>query len=221
MFEPSAATPSKKDPLACEVNMCWLDSLQLENNRFRERIDPEHLPVQRIPSSFAVITCMDPRVNLEAIGIFPFSETGSGRSAVRVMRTIGAMADQRSLVVGIFLAGVREIAVVMHTDCGCCHAFSKIDVIVDNLQNNLATDQFQEFKNTIGEPFTENLRTWLKAFETPKDAVKREIATIRSYPFVPKTVILHGLVYEISTGKVEVVVNGYDEQKIAPAEKTS
>lgn len=130
---------------SAEIDTRWLDSLQLGNARFRERIDSEHLPVERMPSSVAVITCMDPRVNLEAIGILPFSETGRGCSAVRVMRTIGAMADPRSLVVGIFLAGVRELAVVMHTDCGCCHAFYKIDVIVDNLQNNLTADQFQQF----------------------------------------------------------------------------
>lgn len=193
-----------------KLNSRWLDAIQFENTQFRGRIDPDKLPVQRTPSSVGVITCMDPRVNLEAIGIPSFSETGENGSSIRVIRTIGAMAEPRSLMIGIFLAGIRELVIVMHTDCGCCLAFSKIDVIVSNMQNSLAPPQFQEFKNTIGEPFRENLRVWLKAFENPREAVKHEIAAIRSYPFIPQQLIIHGLLYELASGNIEVVVNGYD-----------
>ena len=153
---------------------------------------------------------MDPRVNLEAIGLPCFSEKGEGGSSIRVIRTIGAMAEPRSLMIGIFLAGIRELVIVMHTDCGCCLAFSKIDVIVSNMQNSLSPSQFQDFKNTIGEPFRENLRVWLKVFEDPRDAVKKEIVAIKSYPFIPQQLIIHGLLYELASGKIEVIVNGYD-----------
>lgn len=200
-----------------ELGSRWLDIIQFENTQFRGRIHSDKLPVQRTPSSVGVITCMDPRVNLAAIGIPCFTETGENGSSVRVMRTIGAMAEPRSLIIGIFLAGIRELAIVMHTDCGCCLAFSKIDLIVSNLQNNLASAQLREFKNTIGEPFRENLRVWLKAFEDPRVAVRQEIAAIRLYPFVPKQLIIHGLLYELASGNIEVVVNGYDEQKASPS----
>ena len=189
----------------------WLDIIQSENAKFRERIHADKLPVLRAPGTVGVITCIDPRVNLEAIGMPRGTDAGDSSSSVRVIRTIGAMAEPRSLVVGIFLAGIRELAIVMHTDCGCCLAFTKINVIVSNLQNSLSSAQFQEFKNTIGEPFVENLRVWLKAFEDPREAVKHEIAIIRSYPFIPQQLIIHGLLYELASGNVEVVVNGYDE----------
>ena len=189
----------------------WLETILLENARFRGRVHPAKLPVQRTPGSVAVITCMDPRVNLEAMGIPPFTEAGENASPVRVIRTIGAMAEPRSLVVGIFLAGIREIAIVMHTDCGGCLAFSRIDAIISNLQNNLTMTQLQEFRNIIGEPFRENLRAWLKAFEDPREAVKQEIAALKSLPFMPEHVIIHGLLYELASGNIEVVLNGYDQ----------
>ncbi|WP_018233900.1 carbonic anhydrase [Thioalkalivibrio thiocyanodenitrificans] len=51
---------------------------------------------------------------------------------------------------------------------------------------------------------------WLKAFEDPRDAVRQEVADIRALPFMPRDVVVHGLVYELSSGRVEVVVNGYE-----------
>jgi carbonic anhydrase len=186
----------------------WLDQIVAENSKFNARIHPDKLPIARMPGP-AVITCMDPRVNLESVGISGFSGEGEGESSVRIIRTLGAMADNRSLLVGIFLAGVREIVLLMHTDCGCCLAYSKIDVIVENMKNRLSSEAFRAFKAEIGEPFAERLRTYLKAFEDPHKAVKKEIESIRRIPFVPDELILHGLLYELNSGKVEVVVNGY------------
>jgi carbonic anhydrase len=188
----------------------WLDEILLENERFRHRVSPDMLPVQRTPGSLAVITCMDPRVNLEAIGIPGFSPQGEGSSSVRIIRTIGAMAEPRSLIIGNFLAGIREVVILMHTDCGCCLAYSKIDTIIENMNASLTDFQLQAFKAEIGEPFRENLIEWLKVFEDPREAVKKEIESIRSLPYISKEMVFHGLVFEISSGNVEVVVNGYD-----------
>ncbi len=110
----------------------WLDEITTANKRFRERIEPEKLPTARA-LGHAVITCMDPRVNLEAIGIPGFDSTGEGTSTVRIIRTLGGVADDRSLLVGIFLARIQEVTLVMHTDCGECLAYTNIDVIADNL----------------------------------------------------------------------------------------
>ena len=191
----------------------WLESIVRENERFRKRISPDKLPAQRTPGSLAVITCMDPRVNLEAIGIPGFTQNGSGSSSVRVIRTIGAMAEPRSLVIGIFLAGIREVVVLMHTDCGCCLAYSKLDTIIENMNSQLTESQIQAFKATIGEPFRERLSDWLKVFEDPRDAVRKEIASIQSLPFVPSSVVFHGLLYDLASGSIEVVVNGYEKSQ--------
>ena len=187
----------------------WLEQITLANQTFRARIQPEQLPVARIPGQ-AVITCMDPRVNLEAIGIPPFEESGAGSSAVRIIRTLGGIAENRSLIVGIYLAGFREIVVMMHTDCGGCLAYSKMDVIVENMQQRLSPAAFQAWQSQIGDPFTGKLREYLHAFQEPRAALEQEIARIHALPFIPDDLIVHGLLYELQSGKIEIIVNGYN-----------
>ena len=193
-----------------EKQSTWLDGIVAANAAFIGRVHIDKLPVARTPSPYAVITCMDPRVNLECIGIRPFGDEGEGRSHVRVIRTIGGMSDSRSLVIALFLAGVQELAIVMHTDCGCCLAASKIDTIVQNLERTLGNARFGHFRAQIGEPFGERLGIWLKVFRDPRDAVRREVQLVRGLPFVPESVPVHGMVFELATGKIDVVVNGYD-----------
>ena len=203
------ATDSELGKNMHEIGPRWLDTILFENAKFQARVDSDKLPAQRMPGTVAVITCMDSRVNLEAIGIPQASAAGEITSPIRIIRTIGAMPESRSLVVGIFLAGIREIAIVMHTDCGCCLAYSKIDTIVSNLENNLTEVQLLTFRESIGKPFRENLRKWLRAFEDPREALKREIAEIKSLPFMPQQVAIHGLLYELASGNIDLVVNGY------------
>lgn len=189
--------------------MSWLDSILDENRRFGQQIQADELPTERQPCPYAVVTCMDPRVNLAAVGIPPFEPTGASHSQVRVIRTLGGIAEERSLVVGIHLAGFKEVAVLMHTDCGCSVAFAKADTIVENLEANLSPEQWQQFRESLGEPVRDRLRTWLHAFEDPRQAVTNEVEAIKAHPFVPDSLVVHGLVYDLSSGTVEVVVNGY------------
>lgn len=190
--------------------MSWLDEILEDNKKFREGINTEALPQERQPYPYGVVTCMDPRVNLAAAGVPPFRLTGEIQSQARVIRTLGGIADKRSLVVGIHLAGLKEIAVLMHTDCGCSVAYSKIDTLIENMQANLSPQKWREFKKTVGDPVREKLIEWLHAFQDPKEAVTKEVEAIKGYPFVPESLIVHGLVYDLSSGKIEIVVNGYE-----------
>jgi carbonic anhydrase len=152
---------------------------------------------------------MDPRVNLEALGVEPFDARGGSKSDVRVIRTIGAIAEDRSLIVGIHLAGISEFAIIMHTDCGNCLAKQRITAISESLTNRLDPQAFADLKARVGEPWPASLVEYLRAFDDPREAVEREVASLRRNVIVPPTVIIHGLVYTLATGVLEVVVNGY------------
>ena len=65
------------------------------------------------------------------------------------------------------------------------------------------------FKAALGEPFRERLREYLKAFPDPFEAVEKEVSAIKELPFAPDNLVVHGLVYTLATGAVEVVVDGY------------
>ena len=188
--------------------MTWLEEITAANGIFRSSIDINALPVRRAPGPFAIITCMDPRVNLQSVGIDPFKGNGASGSNVRVIRTLGGMAEDRSLAVGIHLAGFKEVAVLMHTDCGCSLAYTKIDVLIDNLCASLGHEKLAQFKAQIGEPFRGNLRKWLCAFQDPRQAVSDEVKRIKAKPYVPADVKMHGLLYHLGSGEIEVVVDG-------------
>ena len=190
--------------------MGWLNSMLKENDKFRQRVHTDLLPIERQPCPYAVVTCMDPRVNLAAVGVSPFEPTGKIQSQVRVIKTLGSIAEERSLVAGIHLAGFKEIAIIMHTDCGCSLAYSKIDTLIGNMQSNLSPEKWNEFKGQVGEPVRDRLREWLHAFQDPRQAVRKEVQAIKDHPFTPESLIVHGLVYDLSSGAIEVVVNGYE-----------
>lgn len=193
--------PTPNDP--------WLSTLLARNAAFRAKADPARLPVARTPGRFGLVTCMDPRLNPAALGLDGFGPDGGGGGGVRVIRTIGGMADDRSLIVGIHLAGIREFAFVTHTDCGNCLAKARIDAIADSLRATMPADDHKAFAASIGGDDPATLVAYLKAFDDPRVAVEREIAAVRRKPFVPADVILHGLVYDLSTATLELVVDGY------------
>lgn len=187
----------------------WLEQIIEANHAFTTRIEVDALPVARQPGP-AIITCMDPRVNLEAIGIPQFAQNGSGTSSVRIIRTIGGIAEHRSLLIGLFLAGIREIVVLIHTDCGCCLAHSRIDTLIENMQKSLSPADFEAYKSQFPDPFSNALRTDLKTFDDPYIAVAKEVSRIKNLIFTPDDLIVHGLVYDLQSGKVEIIVNGYE-----------
>ena len=194
--------PTPNDP--------WLSTLLARNAAFRASADPARLPIARTPGRYALVTCMDPRLNAAALGLDGFGTDGAGGGDVRVIRTIGGMADDRSLIVGIHLAGIREFVFVTHTDCGNCLAKARIDAIADSLRATMPDDDYKAFTASIGGDDPTALVAYLKAFDDPRAAVAREISAVRRKPFVPTDVILHGLVYDLATATLEVVVDGYD-----------
>ena len=90
-----------------------------------------------------------------------------------------------------------------------CLAKAKIDKVVGNLGTLIDEVDYNDFRASIGEPFSEKLIEHLKAFDDPHQAVRREVDMVRRKPFVPNDIVLHGLVYELETGRLEVVVDGY------------
>ena len=192
----------------------WLAQLLSRNHAYRDSLDPQELPVARTAGRFGLITCMDPRINPAALGITSFTAGGAGTSSVRIIRTIGAMAEDRSLIVGIHLAGIREFAIVMHTDCGNCLAKAKIATIADSLRETMAPQAHAAFRERLGEPHHQGLLNYLKAFDDPYQAVVQEVAAVRAKAFVPRDVVLHGLVYDLASAKLDLVVDGYDSATV-------
>jgi carbonic anhydrase len=56
-----------------------------------------------------------------------------------------------------------------------------------------------------------DIRKWLHGFNSVEESVKESVELIKKHPLIPKDIKVHGLIIDPETGKLEVVVNGYEK----------
>jgi len=153
------------------------------NNDFAESFDDQHL-TGRALKGLAIITCMDSRISpLEIVGMNP--------GDVKILRNAGARVTDdvlRTLVLATFLLGVNRILVMPHTDC------------------RMASATEQEIHNTIYADHGVDTRS--VEFRTVSDqlgALQGDIARIRTYPLLAPGVAVGGALFDVHTGKLNVI----------------
>jgi carbonic anhydrase len=131
----------------------------------------------------AILACMDARLTVEA---FLGLRTGDAH----IIRNAGGLATDdaiRSLVISQELLGTEEVLVVEHTDCGML-AF-KDDAVHKRLTERTGADV----------PIT------FGAFGDLESNLRAQVERIRTHPWI-KDVPVHGLVFEVETGRLREVV---------------
>ncbi len=182
-----------------------IDEILAYNERF---VEQTHLPtIGHAPRrSMAVVTCMDCRL----VQMFE-QALGLERGDVLELRTAGATISEneregaandliRSLAGGVYLLGVREVAVIGHTQCGLAHADPT--ALVASMQA-LGVDPPKLIEQEkLGD--IQGLLRWFGVFNDVHVNVREVVNVIRSSPYLPK-IPVHGLVIDIITGKLELV----------------
>ena len=185
-----------------------IDEILDHNERFVQRNTLSsigHAPRRRM----AVVTCMDCRL----VQMFE-QALGLERGDVLELRTAGATISKperadgandliRSLAGGIYLLGVREVAVIGHTQCGLAHA--NPTALTASMQALGVDPQALIEKEKLGN--VQGLINWLGAFDDVHINVKEVVNVIRDSPYLPK-IPVHGLVIDINTGELEMVDRG-------------
>lgn len=185
-----------------------IDEILDHNERFVQRNTLSsigHAPRRRM----AVVTCMDCRL----VQMFE-QALGLERGDVLELRTAGATISKperadgandliRSLAGGIYLLGVREVAVIGHTQCGLAQA--NPTALTASMQALGVDPQALIEKEKLGN--VQGLMDWLGAFDDVHINVKEVVNVIRDSPYLPK-IPVHGLVIDINTGELEVVDRG-------------
>lgn len=185
-----------------------LDEIMQKNAQFVEHLPYSYLhrndDVSKYPEkALAIYTCMDTR-------LVEFLEPAMGitRGQAKIIKAAGNMVtgpfDEviRSLMVAVYELGVKEIAVVGHEDCGMAHSTS-----ASLKEKMLDRGVSPEAISSIEKEF----ESWVDAFSHPYDNVKNAVAAIRNNPLLPDDVPVHGLIFCPKSGKINIVVNGYDK----------
>jgi carbonic anhydrase len=152
-----------------------------QNERFAEAFDRSALTAAPL-TGLAILTCMDARIDVE-------DACGLRVGDAHIIRNAGALASDdviRSLVVSQQLLGTREIVVIGHTRCGLHGA----DEAVLREQVELTTG----FDTDMG----------FGAFADLDAMVREQVELLRDEPALLE-VPVHGLVYEVETGRLRPV----------------
>lgn len=152
-----------------------------ENERYAAQFDHSALPLPP-GRKLAVLACMDARLTVEDV-------LGLRTGDAHIIRNAGGLATDdaiRSLVISQNLLGTEEVIVIEHTGCGML-TFQDDDVHRD-LVKKTGTDVDLAFH----------------AFPDVESNLREQVRRIRAHPWV-KDVPVHGLVFEVETGRLREV----------------
>jgi carbonic anhydrase len=148
---------------------------------------------------FAILTCMDARLD-------PAKYAGFSEGDAHVIRNAGGRASDdaiRSLVISYKLLGTREFFVIHHTDCGM--EFFSNEVMRGLLASSLETAELTPtgFRDVGRGPGSSEgaYIEWL-TIRDQAQAVVEDVERIRNHPLVPRSIPIHGFVYDVRSGKL-------------------
>ncbi len=135
----------------------------------------------RAAKGLAIVTCMDSRISpLDILGLQP--------GDVKILRNAGARVTDdvlRTLVLATWLLNVNRVLVLPHTEC------------------KMASGTEAEIHEAIFEE--SGIDTRGIEIRTVKDqdaALATDLQRIRSYPLLPKNLVVAGAIYDVHTGKI-------------------
>jgi carbonic anhydrase len=151
---------------------------------------------------FAILTCMDARID-------PAKLAGLAEGDAHVVRNAGGRASDdaiRSLVISHKLLATDEWFVIHHTDCGML-TFTD-EVMRGLLEKSLDTATLENgrWRDVGRDPGSVEGQyiDWL-AFSNLEGSVVHDVRRLRAHPLVPRSLPIHGYVYDVRTGRLTAV----------------
>lgn len=164
--------------------MSELDDLVAANERYAASFSGVHLP-GTAARGLAMVTCMDSRID-------PLAMVGLRKGDAKILRNAGGRVTDdvlRTLVLAVHLLGVERVLVVQHTDCRMA---------------KVSDEQAHEAILQVSGLDTRSLE-----FHTIPDqasALRRDVERIRAWPYLPGDLLVAGGVYDVDTGRLELLV---------------
>jgi carbonic anhydrase len=151
-----------------------------------------------IQRGILVFTCIDSRL----VGGFLEEALGISRGEASVVKNAGLLVTDdvvRSLAMALYSFDVREIFVVGHSDCAAA-SFQAYDITEAMKKKGLGREVI---------PSTD-LRAFFGATSSERGRVRESVEALRKSSLIPRDVPIHGLILDSASGKLEVIVKGYD-----------
>ena len=56
-----------------------------------------------------------------------------------------------------------------------------------------------------------DIKKWLHGFDSVEESIKDSVTLIKKHPLMPEGISVHGLAIDPETGKLDLIVNGYNK----------
>ncbi len=183
-----------------------LEQLLKFNSEFVDNKEYEIYTTSKDPDKkIVILSCMDARLT----DLLPKALSLKNGDA-KIIKNAGAMISHpfgsimRSILVAIYEFEVDEVLVIGHHNCGMCNLDTK-----DLLNKVIDKGISKETINTLNNAGI-NVDKFLHGFESVEESIVDSVNTIKNHPLTPEDIIVHGLVIDPETGKIDVIVNGYN-----------
>jgi carbonic anhydrase len=173
-----------------------IDAILQYNRQFVEEKGYEPFVTDKYPAKgLAVLTCMDTRLTEllpRALGL----RNGDAKIIKNAGGLILSQTDSaiRSLLVGIYELGVKEVMVVHHSGCGACH------MSFDAFKPHMLAHGIPE--GVLAAWRKKGIARWLEGFQDTEASVRRTVAAIVDHPLVPKDIVVRGFIIDSVTGEL-------------------
>ncbi|WP_108671495.1 beta-class carbonic anhydrase [Peribacillus acanthi] len=189
--------------------MTILREILEHNQHFVENQEYEEFKTDKFPDKrMVIISCMDTRL----VELLP-KAMDIRNGDVKIIKTAGAVVSHpfgsvmRSIIVAIYELHAEEVFIIGHHDCGMA------SVNVESLLEKVTDRNISKETISIIENSGFNIRNWLRGFDDVSESVKNSVDIVRNHPLIPNDVYVHGLVISPTTGKLDLVVDGYEIKK--------
>ncbi|RKL68618.1 carbonic anhydrase [Salipaludibacillus neizhouensis] len=189
--------------------MTYLSKILEHNQQFVENKEYEQYETTKFPDKkMVILSCMDTRLQ-ELLPKAMNVKNGD----VKIIKNAGAMVSHpfgsimRSIIIAVYELEAEEVYVVGHHDCGMAnlHASS----LLEKSKKHGITDETVEMLTHAGI----DLKSWLTGFDSVEESVKNSVDRIKNHPLISSDIPVHGLVIDPGTGKLELIVDGFNSSK--------
>lgn len=178
-----------------------IDEILSYNQKFVSDKGYEPYATTKYPDKkIAIVSCMDTRLTqllMAALGI----KNGDVKMTKNAGGIIQSPFDStvRSLLVGVYELGVKEIMIIGHTDCGAQH-LNPDEMISLMLKRGISQEHIDMMKYC-----GINFKSWLNGFENSEEAVKQSVEIVAKHPLMPRDIVVRGFIIDSYTGKLTEV----------------
>lgn len=183
-----------------------LEEILKYNEKFVEEKQYEQYETGKFPNKkMVIISCMDTRL----VELLP-KAMNMRNGDVKIIKVAGAVVSHpfgsimRSILVAVYELGADEVCVVGHHDCGMAKV--QADSTITKMKERGISEEKLDMLRYSGI----DLEKFLQGFSSVEESVEHSVDMLRNHPLIPEEVPVHGLVIHPDTGKLDLVVNGYE-----------